>query len=256
MVRIRELQKKPLIEAILELRWHVDPSRGDPNYSIFVGRLYNLLASKYPYHEQLPSSMIPSQMAANIAQHRFRVAEEKWPLVQVGPGIVTLNDTDNYTWDDFGVRANDVVKSVFKAYPKPAELKVTSLLLRYINSDECDYPKENLFIYLREKLKVNIVMPQQLFKNVDVKELPRGFNFQVAYPTKKPNGTVTLRFATGKHEGVNSVIWETIVRSINEDLPSLPRGINAWLKVAHSVTDYWFFTLIKGELERKFAGEN
>ena len=112
MVRIRELQKKPLIEAILELRWHVDPSRGDPNYSIFVGRLYDLLASKYPHYEQLPSSMIPSQMAANIAQHRFRVAEEKWPLVQVGPGIVTLNDTDNYTWYDFGVRANYVVKSV------------------------------------------------------------------------------------------------------------------------------------------------
>lgn len=256
MVRIRELKKKPLIEAIFELRWHVDPDKGDPNYSIFVGRLYNLLASKYPYHEQLPSSMIPSLMAANIAQHRFRVAEEKWPLVQVGPGIVTLNDTHNYTWDDFGVRASDVVKSVFRAYPKSAELKVTSLLLRYIDSDECDYQNENLFTYLREKLKVNIAIPPQLFENVGVKDLPGGFNFQVAYPTKKPKGAITIKFATGKHEGVTSIIWETIVRSAHEDLPSLPRGFSAWLKAAHSVTDYWFFTLIEGELERKFAGEN
>ncbi len=60
MVLIRELKKKPLIEAILELRWHVDLSRGAPNYSLFIGRLYNLLASKYPNHEQLQTSMIPS----------------------------------------------------------------------------------------------------------------------------------------------------------------------------------------------------
>lgn len=255
MVRIRKLQKKPLVEAILELKWHVDTDRGDPNYSIFVGKFYDLLKSKYPYHEQLPTSMIPEQMAANIVQHRFRVGENEWPLVQAGPGIVTVNDTDNYTWDDFGIRANEVVKSIFRAYPNPDELRVTSLVLRYIDSDDFDYLDNNAFVYLRDKLKVNVVIPPQLFENVSVRELPKGFNFQVAYATQKPRGTITLRFATGKRRRKRSIVWQTAVASVSEDLPSLPRGFKAWVEAAHLITDDWFFKLIEGELERKFAGE-
>lgn len=255
MVRIRKLPKKPLVEAILELKWRVDPNRGDPNYSIFLGRLYDLLRPKYPYHERLPTSMIPEQMAENIAQHRFRVDEDKWPLVQVGPGLVTVNDTDNYTWEDFEIRANEVVKSTFKAYPNSDDLKVTSLVLRYIDSDDFDYLNNNVFVYLRDKLKVNVVIPQQLFDSAAVRELPKGFSFQVSYPTQKPKGTVILRFATGVRRKERSIVWETAVRSMNEELPSLPRGFKSWAASAHVITDDWFFKLIEGELERKFAGE-
>lgn len=256
MVRIRKLPKKPLVEAILELKWRIDPDTGDPNYGIFLGRLYNLLSSKYPYHQRLPASMIPEQMATNIAQHRFRVDEDKWPLVQVGPGLVTLNDTDNYTWEDFEVRAIELIKGTFKAYPNPEELKVTSLVLRYIDSDDFDYLNSNVFVYLRDKLKVNIALPPPLFTDDAVKELPKGFSFQVSYPTAKPRGTIILRFATGARKEERSVVWETAVQSTTQDLPSLPRGFKAWASAAHAITDDWFFKLIEGELERKFAGEN
>ena len=256
MVRIRTLPNKPLVEAILELRWHVDPDRGDPNYSIFVGRLYNLLRSKYPYHEPLPTSMIPEQMAGNIVQHRFRISEHQWPLVQVGPGIVTLNDTESYTWDDFGARARDLVKSTFKAYPDSNSLKVTSLLLRYIDSDDLDYLSENVFAYLRDKLKVRVVVPRQLFKSVDVKDMPKGMNFLVAYQTEKPKGTITLRFATGTRGEKRALVWETAVQSVNKELPLLPRGFAGWARAAHAITDDWFFKLIEGELERRYAGES
>lgn len=256
MVKIRDLPQKPLVEAILEIRWDVDPEKGDPNYSIFVGSLYNFLASKYPYHEQLPSSMMPSQIATNIVQHRFRVTEGKWPLVQVGPGIVTLNDTDNYTWRDFSIRARYIVNSIYRAYPKPDELTVTSLVLRYIDADNHDYINEDSFDYLKDKMKVNIALPQQLLRKQGVQKLPKGLNFQVSFPTVKPRGAITLKLATGQHKGENSIVWETIVRSAGDDLPAIPENFNAWLSSAHSLTDYWFFTLIEGELERKFAGED
>lgn len=256
MVRVRELSKKPLVEAILELKWRVDPNIGDPSYSIFLGRLYDLLRKKYPYHQPLPASVIPEQMAGNIAQHRFRVAENKWPLVQVGPGLVTVNDTDSYTWEDFVIRANEVVKSTFKAYPNSDELKLTSLVLRYIDSDNFDYLNNNVFVYLKDKLKVNLVIPQQLFDSANVKELPKGFSFRVSYPAQKPKGTVILKFATGVRRKKESIVWETAVQSMNEELPSLPRGFKGWAASAHAITDDWFFKLIEGELERKFAGES
>ncbi len=83
-----------------------------------------------------------------------------------------------------------------------------------------------------------------------------GFNFQASYQTLKPKGIIILRFATGVRKEERSVVWETAVQSMNQDLPSLPRGFKAWATAAHAITDDWFFKLIEGELERKFAGES
>lgn len=255
MVRVRDLPNKPLVEAIVELKLHVDPEKGDPNYSIFVGRLYNILKSKYPYHEPLPTSMIPEQMAVNIVQHRFRVEKDGWPLVQVGPGIVTLNDTEKYTWNDFGARANELLRVVFRAYPKTEEMKVVSLLLRYIDAVEIERISESVLDYLKNKLKVDIVVPRRLFESRRTIRKPKAFNLLVAHQTNRPKGTITLRFGTGKRKGSKALVWETAVQSVNKELPSLPNGFRAWLNAAHTITDDWFFKLIEGDLEKEFAGE-
>lgn len=255
MIRIRELQNKPLVEAIVELRWRIDPEKGDPNYSIFVGRLYNILESKYTYHEPLPTSMMPEQIAGNIVQHRFRAGENGWPLVQVGPGIVTLNETEKYNWGDFGERANRLARSVYRAYPKAGELKMSSLLLRYIDAVEIEHISKSVLDYVKDKLKVSVVLPRQLFESGRTDREAKAFNLVVAYQTKRPKGTITLRLGIGKKKGNKALVWETAVQSVDEELPSLPNGFRAWLKAAHNITDDWFFRLIEGELEREFAGE-
>lgn len=255
MVRTRDLPNKPLVEAIVELKWSVDPEKGDPNYSIFLGRLYNILESKYPYHESLPTSMIPEQMAGNIVQHRFRVEKDGWPLVQVGPGIVTLNDTGKYNWNDFNARANELLRGVFRTYPKTEEMKVISLLLRYIDAVEIEHISEGVLDYLKNKLKVNIVVPRQLFKGARTTRKPKAFNLLVAYQTKRPKGTITLRLGTGKRKESMALVWETAVQSVKEELPSLPNGFRGWLNAAHTITDDWFFKLIEGDLEKEFASE-
>ena len=100
------LQNKPLVEAIFELRWKLEErSPGikiDPHYKILVGAMYEKVKDRYPFPEQMPTVNIPDEMAAHVVQHRFRKAENEWPLVQVGPGIVTLNDTHGYTWARVG----------------------------------------------------------------------------------------------------------------------------------------------------------
>lgn len=255
MVKIRDLPNKPLVEAIVEIKWHVDQEKGDPNHSIFVGRLYNILTSKYPYHESLPTSMVPEIMAGNIVQQRFRIEKDGWPLVQVGPGIVTLNETVKYTWPDFSKRAKELVRSVFKTYPKADELKINSLLLRYIDSVGVADVSGSILDYLKDKLKINIHIPEQLLRNRSIEKKPKAFNFLVAYPTKRPKGTIALRLGTGTREGVRALVWDTAVQSVNEEIPSLPGCFSTWLNEAHSITDDWFFKLIEGELEKEFAGE-
>ena len=108
MIRRKVLKNKPLVEAIFELRWELEEqvsgAKTDPHYKILIGRMYDRVKDDYPYHEELPTATIPDEIAGYIIQHRFRKDKDMWPLIQVGPGIVTLNDTEGYVWDDFEER--------------------------------------------------------------------------------------------------------------------------------------------------------
>ena len=96
--KIINLKNKPLIEAIFEIRWKLQegPEKGmriDPHYKLLIGRIYEKIKDKYTFHEQLPTASMPDEIAGYIIQHRFRKKENEWPLIQLGPGIITLNDT-------------------------------------------------------------------------------------------------------------------------------------------------------------------
>ena len=96
-MRPEKLTHPPLIEAILEVRWQLQQQAPgvavDPKYKLLVGRLYDRLSRDYPFYEPLPTASMPDEMLGYVVQHRFRTADGAWPLVQVGPGLVTLNDT-------------------------------------------------------------------------------------------------------------------------------------------------------------------
>lgn len=85
------LKNKPLVEAILEVKWALtSPTPGvqiDPHYKILLGRLYDKVCEQYPEHEQLPTATVPDEIVGHTVQHRFRYAPNDWPLIQVGPGI-------------------------------------------------------------------------------------------------------------------------------------------------------------------------
>jgi uncharacterized protein (TIGR04255 family) len=253
MPTIRPLPNKPLIEAILELRWHVSRGKGDPHYTILVGRLYDRIKNQYPFHESLPSADIPAQIAENLVQHRFRSGKGQWPLVQIGPGIITLNDTDGYIWQDFGQRATSLVQAVFEAYPEPQQLRVSNLVLRYMDAFELQ-SIDTILNYLSDKLKSTFTLPSQLFDDTTaVSPTPRSLNILISYPTNRPKGDIRVRFASGKHKDKPALIMETAVRSEDTDLPSMPQGFKNWSKNAHRLTDDWFFKFIEGELEEKFV---
>ena len=263
----KDLKNKPLVEAILEIRWRLvqpiqaeGPARMvlpavDPHYRLLLGRLFDRFLKEYPFHEQLPTATLPDEMLAHVVQHRFRSAKDDWPLVQVGPGVFTVNDTHRYTWNDFQKRSKEAVVRLFDAYPPGAEFHVESLVLRYIDAVEYNYRNENPFAFLRDKLKVGICLPETLFQDTGVENRPYGFSWQATFRCSKPAGRVNVSFATGQKEGKPAILWETTVQSFEDDLPDLPDGFPGWIDAAHEITDDWFFKLIEGELERSFQGE-
>jgi uncharacterized protein (TIGR04255 family) len=256
MIR-KVLKNKPLVEAIFELRWNLQaPAPGmriDPHYKLLIGRIYDRVKDEYPFHEQLPTATMPDEIAGYVIQHRFRKSEEKWPLIQIGPGIITLNDTDGYVWEDFEKRIIYLINALFEAYPDAKDnLKVNGLLLRYIDATAFDFEKEDIFSFLKEQLKTNINLYRELFEGTEIGMSPLGFDLKFSFPSAKPRGVVHLRFFRAEKRESDALIWETAVQSVTEDAPEALKEIAVWINDAHNLTDNWFFKLIEGELQRRF----
>jgi len=251
------LKNKPLIEAIFELRWKLqEPSQGikrDPHYKIIIGSLFEKFKEEYPFHEQLPLASMPDEIVGYFAQHRFRKDNNRWPLIQIGPGIITVNDTEGYIWEDFERRVIQAIKTLFSVYPDSEKnLKINDILLRYIDAIDFNFENTNVFNFLKDHMKTNISLYKKLFENTDVEKLPLSFDCRFSFRSLRPKGEVNLRFARGKVKENDALIWETIVKSESEDVPEIPKKISEWLKNSHKLTNDWFFKLIEGELLRRF----
>lgn len=251
------LKNKPLIEAIFELRWELKKDESgmqiDPHYKLIIGRLYEKFKSEYPKHEQLPSAKMPDEIASYIAQHRFRKEAGKWPLIQIGPGILTVNDTEGYIWEDFESRIIEAVNALFELYPDSEKnLIIDRLMLRYIDSIPFDFEKNDIFEFLKNQLKIKIDLYQKLFDETEVKKFPINFNLNFSFISTNPVGKIDLKFVSGKVKGIDALIWETIFKSKTEVARYSQEQIANWIIDAHNLTDDWFFKLIEGELMRRF----
>lgn len=255
----KPLKNKPLVEAILELRWalkgHAPGLESDPHYKLLLGRLYDRLMADYPEHEQLATAGIPDELVGHVVQHRFRASANGWPLVQLGPGILTVNSTADYVWGDFRSRVVSAVARFNDAHPKVADLKVSSITLRYIDAVEFDHSNKSVYDFLKEKLKVSLALPANLFEETGIEKRPSTFTWHSTFACANPRGQVTIRFAAGQKEGKPAIIWETTVQSSDKDVPEMPTGFETWIDAAHTITDDWFFKLIEGDLERSFSGD-
>ncbi len=252
-----KLNNPPLIEAIFELRWKLQETeqgiKTDPNYKLLVGRIFEKVKTEYPFYEQLPTANIPDEIAGYIIQHRFRKNKDEWPLIQIGPGIVTLNDTEEYLWINFEKKINYLLETLYDIYPDAkTNLIINGLSLRYINAVPFDFKNENILDFLKEKFKTEINLHQELFGDKKVNKFPIGLDLRFSFDSKKPKGIMNLRFARGKKKEADVLIWETVVQSTPEDTPNIKDKIIAWTNDAHVLTKDWFCRLIKGELMELF----
>jgi len=133
-------------------------------------------------------------------------------------------------------------------------LNIDCLQLRFIDAVEFDYLSEDVFDFLGSKMRVSIALPESLFLDTGIQETPQQFNWQSSFRCERPEGSVNARFATGQKDGKRVLLWETVVQSRGDDVPTMPEQFEDWIDAAHSIADDWFFKLIEGELERRFSG--
>lgn len=256
------LTNKPLVEAIFEIKWkllEVSPNvYTDENFNLLTGILYDNISDEYPFPVNLVPEFVPLETAPYAIRTQFRKQRDEWPLVQVGPGILTINDTESYVWEDFEKRIAHILKYLYTSFSKlKKEMKIESLTLRYIDSLDFDYNSHDVYSYLQEQLKLNITLTPKLFKPDFIDAHPADLNVDLIFNSKNPPGKVTLKFSTGHRKDPQglmkpAIIWNTVFQS-ETNLPyDNEEEIIQWVNSAHTVTDHIFFTIIEGELLEKF----
>jgi len=252
----KRFSNPPLVEAIFELRWKLKEVgsgiKVDPHYKLLIGSLFSKLKEKYPFHEPLPASTMPDEISCYVIQHRFRTGKEQWPLVQIGPGIVTLNATNEYGWIDFRDRVFDLLKNLFDIYPDKESFSVNNILMRYINAIEFDYISNSIFNFLSKKMKIDMFINKSLFKNENINKQPSSFDLKYVFEVSKPIGNIHLRLARGKKDDINGLIFEFFFQTQNKYVPNRTGEILDWVSQSHDLIEDWFLKLTKGDLKRSF----
>jgi uncharacterized protein (TIGR04255 family) len=257
------LLNKPLAEAIFELRWALDEKSRqglpvDPGFRLLVGRYYDHVKGDYPNVIDLPAAQIPEELTAYTVRHQFRASRDGWPVTQLGPGIVTVNETTAYSWETFKPRILSAIAALLDSYPREiAPCVPNEVMLRYLNATPVPTQAEgSLLGFLKESLHTTVSLEPTLFPSSKVAESPLGFNLNVVYPLEKPLGVITLTLALGKSHDVPSLIWELSVRSKGPHAPQERNQFETWTVDAHEMIENWFFLLCRGNLLDRFKGRD
>ena len=260
------LPKKPLVEAIFELRWALQqqeqqPNQAgiDPGFQILLGRFYDKVSADFPESENLEMAIFPEMMTPYLVRNRFRKTKNGWPLVQLGTGILSVNDTESYDWSTFKPMLHKAVEILLETYPRNiAPLIFSQVTLRYVDAIPLNALDGNkrFLEFLKDYLHTNISIDPLLFDNPSLAGAPSALTLRLNYPLQKPHGVGVIAFSSGMKQNVPSIIWENMVISPQQQVPQTLAAFDSWIDEAHAITDRWFFGLSRGKLLETFGGDN
>ena len=239
-----KLPNAPLIEIILELRWKIINKADLSKVQYLYGDLYSELKQKYPFRESIVPTEIPIDILINQPVHRYRTAPNDYPLVQVGPGIITLNTIDSkYFWDEFSNLAENLLDAFLKVYPVETDDKFTPSVL-FLDFFPFDFENNDIHKYINENF--NITFGQSFFKTESYpKNLNLGFYYRLEI------GDLSIAFQHGKNSNQQEgILLQTRINGT--PLPADKEEISNWINKSHEICSDLFKKLTEGKLYESF----
>lgn len=249
---MNRLPRAPLQEVIFEIRWKLetDPSTGqmiDKHFELAGGRLQDLTKAEFPFYNRKIPGFIPFQQFPYQIIHQFWKGNGLWPVIQLGPGIYTVNDTDkNYEWNKtYLPLIKKGIEWLYQSYSDPLEINACSL--RYIDSVKV---KEHSFTgnwseFIYKNLKIKI---ENNFKTTGKQE-----HLQMHQTFLLDNGndfSLSINDANDAKTGETVLVWQTVVIhkvKINKE------HLIDWVREAHKTTSDLFKEMTKGDFYDSFS---
>jgi uncharacterized protein (TIGR04255 family) len=251
----------PLIETIFELRWELlQDSRTqryrDPAYPMMYGRIYERFKDALPLFEDLPSSQTHPEVSPYVVRHWMRKGKDLYPLIQVGPGIITVNMTkDGYSWNSLVSLIQEVVEAVLDLYPQGTlPLKFVKSELRYLNAIPF-YSQEGIISFLKEQLHMDVGAPKALLARDWIYPDPVALSLKLGYGLRQPLGHLVLALDLGEFQQTPAYLLQTIVQSFKNEVGQDEKKLSQWLREAHLVCKESFQAFCEGQLMELFRQE-
>lgn len=263
------LPKKPLVEAWLELRWRtadtvpLDPilppvGPVDSNSQLAPGIFYERVRGRYGIHEPLPTAQIPVELTPHQVAHRFRQIGSPYPLLQLGPGVASVNFVQEYSWTAFRGEALYLRKNLLDAY-RQHDLVLLDVILRYRDLFGFDFRGEDVVKFLSDKLHIGLSWPTSIPGHVAAKPFPTSVGLNLGFELQTPPAVGSVRVATAINTTESGVVrpvilaeFEVRAREVTSDLLLDEERFTTWMDNAHAAVHDWFFSLIDGDLFQEF----
>jgi uncharacterized protein (TIGR04255 family) len=255
-----ELPNSPLLETIFELRWEIEADQQaqrmrDPSYPMMYGRIYEHLRKELPFIEDLPTTQAHPDTTPFVPRHRMRKDANAYPLVQMGPGILTINHAKGYSWSQFEALIKKTVGLIIELFPKEKmALNFVKAELRYVNGIHFDMAKENALAFLHEKLHIHVEPDPEILSRNGLDERPNNVGMNLSYVLSKPAGFLGFSANLGQVEGKPAYVLQTAVQSFGEVTPNDAEQFATWLEGAHEAAENCFQVFCKGTLMSQFSG--
>ena len=245
------LKNAPLQEVIFEVRWRLQPGKEDgqlqdPGFELASGRLSTILEKEFPLHRRIVPTEFPDLLFFYRPVHQYWKAENNWPVIQLGPGIFTINCTDQvYDWDTiFRPLIADGISWLMQAYKEPIQLAFASL--RYIDAIKTDdfgrldngwqdFIKNNFNIEFNNSF--NTRGQQRRIQIEQSFDLDDGSELQV-------------QLGNGTKNNDQALVWQTAI--LRKHSFSQEELLN-WADNAHNISHALFVEMLKPHLYARFS---
>jgi len=253
------LTKPPILEAVFEMRWELAPipnseMRRDVSYPLLYGRLYDRFKGEYGFVEDLPSIQAHSDASPYVVRHRLRKEQNQWPLIQVGPGIITINASKaTYAWESFREEIIRVFEAFYDFYPAHTfPLNILKTELRFINGIEVTN-KEDPLTFISRHMNTNIALNPGLFIPGQAELPSEALTLNLGLKIQNPIGHAMFGLGSGALEEKPAMLQQMLLQSVGENAPQDLGALDPWLDSMHGIAKHWFETLCQGELMKQFV---
>lgn len=242
-----KLKNAPLQEVVFELFWELpllssgQPS--DPGFDFAQGKFAaRMEEGHFPIKKRLIPEDLPFKLLPGL-YFQFWRDEQTWPVVQFGPGLVTVNDTEkNYTWkDNFVSNILFAINSLQHSYERGLNIKLARL--KYIDAVEFDPNAESAADFAARNLNIQL---QNLFQ---AKGILRDVNIVQTFDLEQET---VLRLHVGNgflnHTEKPAIVWVTEIEASSLTFDNL----FPWLEYAHDIVSKTFINMLNPEFYASF----
>lgn len=232
-----KLPKAPLVEVVFELKWDIKMKSDLDDFQYLYGDLYANLKDEFPNRERLTPLEIPFDALINIPVFRFTKNENKYPLIQIGPGVISINTLNEfYVWEDFRENIHKLLDILKDIYPKFQTLKIIPALI-YI--DFLKFNDSNTTGYNFINQNFNISINSNILNDIDstISDININTNYQIG------TDILSIRINEGKaNNSTDGIVLQTKVNGNGQSHDK--ETLKEWLESAHLLSIKTFKSFI------------